>query len=155
MNDSGVILLVEDREEDAELIGKGLRRGNVKNPIQVVRDGEEAVMYLSGQGRYANHEEFPLPALVLLDLKLPKIDGFEVLRWLREQPGLRWLRVIALTSCEEIREVNRAHHLGANSFLIKPHEVEECAAMGELIQEYWLQADQAPTSYRPGKGRAA
>jgi CheY-like chemotaxis protein len=151
MPDTGVILLVEDREDDVELIMRGLRRGRVKNPIQVVRDGEEAISYLSGEGKFANRAEFPLPSLVLLDLKLPKVDGFEVLKWIRSQPGISGLRVIVLTSSELIRDVNRAYDLGANSFLLKPLDFEQFVATGELINQYWLRTARAPTTYRVPK----
>ncbi len=151
MPDTGTLLLVEDRDDDIELIRKGLRRGKVKNPIQVVRDGEDAIAYLSGEGKFANRDEFPLPALVLLDLKLPKVDGFEVLRWVRNQTGLKGLRVIVLTSSQEIRDVNKAYDLGANSFLVKPLDFEQFMATGELIREYWLKTAREPTVYRDAR----
>src|SRR5207245_7487111 len=115
-----VILLVEDREDDIILIRRAFTKGNVLNPLQVVRDGDEAIAYLSGQGRYSNRAEYPLPDLVLLDLKMPRVDGFEVIRWIREQPGLKALRFVVLTSSDEMRDVNLAYQLGANSFLVKP-----------------------------------
>jgi CheY-like chemotaxis protein len=154
MPDTGVILLVEDRADDVELIRRGLRRGRVKNPIQVVRDGEEAISYLRGEGKFSNRAEFPLPALVLLDLKLPGMDGFEVLQWVRSEPGLSGLRVIVLSSSEQIRDVNRAYELGANSFLLKPLDFEQFVATGELINQYWLRSDRAPTTYRGAKNAA-
>ncbi len=148
MPDLGLILLIEDLEDDVTLIRNGLRKGRVQNPIHAVRDGEEAIAYLQGEGKFANRDEFPLPALILLDLKLPRFDGFEVLRWIRSQPGLNGLRVIVLTSSEEIRDVNRAYELGANSFLIKPLDFNQFVATGELINKYWLRTDRAPTTYR-------
>src|SRR5258705_8683596 len=116
MPDQAVILLAEDREDDIALIRKAFARAYVLNPLQVVRDGEEAIAYLSGEGKYSNRAEYPLPDLLLLDLKMPRIDGFEVLKWIREQPGLSALRVVVLTSSEDIRDVNVAYRLGANSF---------------------------------------
>src|SRR5437868_2030655 len=98
MPDQALILLVEDKEDDIVLIRRALAKAGVVNPLQVVRDGDEAIEYLAGERKYRNREEYPLPQLVLLDLKLPGMDGFEVLRWIRGQPGLSSLRVVVLTS---------------------------------------------------------
>jgi CheY-like chemotaxis protein len=145
-----VFLLVEDNEDHIVLFKRAFSRSNVLNPLQVVRNGHEAICYLEGSGRYRNRHEFPLPSLVLLDLKLPGIDGFEVLTWIREQPSLRTLRVIVLTSSEEMRDVNRAYQLGANSFLVKPMELEDLNHLTQAINNYWLWLDKAPNASRPG-----
>jgi CheY-like chemotaxis protein len=92
--DQSVILLVEDLADDVLLIRRAFEKAKVINPIHVVPNGEEAISYLNGSGKYANRAEYPLPDLVLLDLKMPGIDGFEVLRWIRQQPGLSSLRVV-------------------------------------------------------------
>src|SRR5438105_2858307 len=120
MSEYAVILVAEDREDDIILIRRAFARARVVNPIHVVRDGEEALAYLKGEGKYGNRREYPLPELLLLDLKMPRMDGFEVLRWVRSQPDLRLLRVVVLTSSEDVRDVNLAYQLGANSFLVKP-----------------------------------
>jgi CheY-like chemotaxis protein len=146
-------LLVEDREDDVVLIWRGLLRGKVQNPIMVVGDGVEAIAYLRGEGKFANREEFPLPTLVLLDLKLPKIDGFEVLQWIRAQQGLRAMRVIVLTSSQDLRDVNRAYELGANSFVVKSLDFDEFVTTGELINEYWLRSDREPVVYRASEAK--
>src|SRR4051812_3935888 len=93
-----VVLLVEDSEDDILIIRKAFQKAGIPNPMHVVRNGEEAIAYLSGTGKYALRDEYPLPALVLLDLKLPRIDGFEVLRWIRQTSGMTALRVVVLTS---------------------------------------------------------
>src|SRR5215471_9754217 len=124
MSDRSVIMVVEDNEDDIVLIRRAFERAYVINPLQVVRNGEEAIAYLKGIGKYANRPEYPLPDLVLLDLKMPGLDGFDVLRWIREQPGLQSLRVVVLTSSEQMRDVNLAYQLGANSFLVKPADFE-------------------------------
>src|SRR5438874_8305913 len=98
MPDQAVILLVEDREDDITLIRRAFERAKIPNPLQVVRDGSEAISYLAGERKFSNRAEYHLPALVLLDLKMPGVDGFEVLRWLRLQPELRSLLVVVLTS---------------------------------------------------------
>jgi len=153
--DEAVILLVEDRGNEIILIRKALEKGDIFNPLQVVRDGPEALAYLSGEGRYGNRDEFPLPALVLLDLKMPGMDGFEVLSWIRQQPGLRALRVIVLTSSEAPRDVNEAYRLGANSFLVKPMDFKEFVATTTLIKDYWLRTDRGPETFRPARQRNA
>src|SRR4051812_33029458 len=102
MSEQELILIAEDREDDVLLIRRSLERARVLNPIQIVRNGEETISYLQGEGKFANRDEYPLPSLLLLDLKMPRTDGFEVLRWIRQQPALKALRVIVLTSSEDI-----------------------------------------------------
>ena len=150
MPETQVILLVEDREDDVILILNAFRRANVPNPMHVVRHGEEAIHYLAGKGKYAVRSEYPLPTLVLLDLKMPLVDGFEVLRWIRSQPSLSNLVVVVLTSSEQMRDVNRAYQLGANSFLIKPMDFENAIALSSMIRDYWLRTSKAPETSRPG-----
>src|SRR5262249_7704465 len=106
MPETKVILLAEDREDDILLITEAFSRAWIDNPIQVVRDGEEAINYLDGKGKYAVRSEYPLPTLLLLDLKMPRADGFDVLQWIRSQPSLSNLVVVVLTSSEDIRDVN-------------------------------------------------
>src|SRR5712675_2813475 len=114
MSDHAVILLAEDREDDVVIIRRAFLQGRILNPLFVVKDGEEVISYLNGEGKYSNRPEYPLPELILLDLKMPKLDGFEVLRWIRTQPALAGLRVVVLSSSENIRDVNLAYALGAN-----------------------------------------
>jgi CheY-like chemotaxis protein len=152
--EQAVILLAEDRHDDVMLIKRALAKANVRNPVFVVSDGEEALSYLDGAGKYGNRAEYPLPDLMLLDLKMPKVDGFEVLRYLRSQPGFKSLRIIVLTSSEEIFDVNRAYDLGANSFLVKPLEFENFAALMRTMAKFWFQHSTNPSSDRPsGNGR--
>src|SRR5260370_9232565 len=98
MPDQSVILLAEDRYDDIFLIRRAFEKGGLLNPLQVVRNGEEVVAYLKGEGKFANRAEYPLPQLLLLDLKMPLMDGFDVLPWLRPHPSLRALRIDVLTS---------------------------------------------------------
>src|SRR5258708_29079097 len=129
MADQSVILLAEDREDDIVLIRRSFSKAYITNPLLVVRDGDEAISYLEGMGKYSNREEFPLPDLLLLDLKMPRKDGFEVIRWLRKHPTLKALPVVVLTSSNDIRDVNTAYQLGANSFLVKPMDFENFVEM--------------------------
>jgi CheY-like chemotaxis protein len=144
MSDQALILLVEDREDDILLVRKAFERTSTNNPLQAVRDGEEAISYLAGEGKFSNRAEYPLPWLVLLDLKMPRVDGFEVLKWIRKQPGFSSLIVVVLTSSEQIRDVNRAYQLGANSFMVKPLDFQNIVEMSRVIQQYWLQHNQFP-----------
>src|SRR5205085_9985879 len=108
------------------------------NPIQRVADGDEAVTYLLGQGRYADRRAHPLPGLVLLDLKLPRRSGLEVLGWIRQQAGLRRLSVVVFTSSTETSDIDRAYDLGANSYLVKPVDSESLSDVVRSLCGYWL-----------------
>ncbi len=155
IKDEPLILLVEDRDDDTVLIQKAFERANISPALQIVRDGEEAISYLSGTGKYSNRAEYPLPWLVLLDLKMPRMDGFEVLQWIRKEPGLTSLIVVVLTSSEQVWDVNKAYELGANSFMIKPSDFENRTALVNLIHSYWLQHNRFPQALRPeARGRA-
>jgi len=145
--------LAEDREDDIFLIRRAFQKAGIVNPLFVVRDGEQAIAYLEGGGRYSNRAEFPLPELLLLDLKMPRMDGFEVLKWIRQQSGLSSLRVIVLTSSDAIRDVNVAYNLGANSFMVKPMDFENVVELSKSIQDYWLRKSKSPESCREPKGK--
>ena len=151
MPDQAVILLAEDREDDIHLVRRAFKMAFLTNPLQVVRDGEECIAYLSGTGKYSNRAEYPLPDLLLLDLKMPRVDGFEVLAWLQQHPSLSSLRVIVVTSSESIRDVNRAYQLGANSFLVKPSDFLNYIEMSKFLSGFWLRMSKAPEISRPPK----
>jgi len=149
MPDQGVILLAEDREDDILLIRKAFEKGNLLNPLQVVKNGEEVVSYLRGEGKFSNRAEYPLPALLIVDLKMPLMDGFEVIQWVRQQPSLAALRIVVLTSSDHVRDVNSAYRLGANSFLVKPDEFQNYVETCKALKQYWLNMDQTPEISRP------
>ena len=126
------ILVVEDNESDTTLIRRALTNAGIPNPQRFVESGEEAIKYLAGAGTYSDREQYPLPVLVLLDLKLPGMQGFDVVKWIRAHRRFKDLRVLVLTSSIRIRDVNEAYRLGANSFLVKPlnfHNVREVFSM--------------------------
>jgi CheY-like chemotaxis protein len=118
------LLLVEDNEDDIFMMRRAMRIGQVANPLQVVTDGQCALDYLSGSGEYGDRDRYPLPAVVFLDLKLPYVDGFEILSWLGGQPSLSSIIVVVLTSSAEVRDRQKAEALGAKSYLVKPPSAE-------------------------------
>src|SRR5438128_637360 len=118
--DNIVVALVEDSENDIEIISRALLLAQPRNRIIAVQDGRSAIEYFQGSGRYADRNEYPLPGLVLLDLKLPMLDGFGVLVWIRQHALLKDLPVVVLTSSELLFDVTKAYDLGANSYLVKP-----------------------------------
>ena len=141
MREAQVFLLVEDNENDALLLTRAFSRSNLVNPLHVLKTGEEAIEYLQGTGRFSNRAEYPLPVVLLLDLNLPGISGFD---WIRGQRSLAALRVIVLTSSSSIQDVNQAYRLGANSFLVKPMDLEHLCRMTEALEGYWIWMDRAP-----------
>jgi CheY-like chemotaxis protein len=149
MQDGATILLAEDREDDILIIQRAFTEGGIRHPLMVVRDGEEAISYLSGTGRYANRELYPIPALFLLDLTLPVTDGFEVLQWIRTRPELKDLPVIVLTASDRIRDVNQAYRLGAYSFLVKTLDFQDAVALAQSISDYWLKVKQDSSATLP------
>lgn len=138
------ILLVEDDYNDVLLIRRAFRKAKIEPPMSIVSDGDEAIAYLSKEGQYADTERFPVPLLVLLDLKLPRRSGLEVLAWIRQQPKLRRLLVVVLTSSQENSDLDRAYDLGVNSYLVKPVDFQNFVKLVELIDAYWFKHNQVP-----------
>jgi CheY-like chemotaxis protein len=145
VNDGETILMVEDRPADVLLIRRAFGKANIKNPLQVIGNGEDAIAYLAGTGAFTDRDASPLPCLILLDLKLPRKSGLEVLSWLRAQPELKRLPVIVLTSSKETSDVNRAYELGANSYLVKPVMFDTLLGMITTLGLYWLTMNESPT----------
>jgi CheY-like chemotaxis protein len=148
-----VILLADDSDDDVTMFRRAFRRAGFQNPIQVVSHGEDAVAYLKGEGRFANRSEYPLPALLLLDLKMPRKNGFEVLQWLREEISLRSLIVVVLTTSDAVQDINRAYRLGANSFLTKPLSTGEFDQMLDAMHRYWMLFNRPPETRRAASGK--
>jgi CheY-like chemotaxis protein len=149
-NRDPLILLAEDDENDITLFRRALLTADIRNPVEIVRDGEEAIAYLKGEGQFSDRVKYPLPALMLLDLKMPRIDGFQVLDWIRRQSELKALRVVVLTVSRDIYDVTRAYRFGANSFLVKSLDSQTFTQLVESIHQYWLSAGLAPQISRPG-----
>lgn len=138
------ILIVEDDPNDVMLVKRAFEKANVVNPIQVVDNGEDALDYLMGNGEYSNRRDHPLPVIILLDLKLPRRSGLEVLEWLRKQPNLKRIPVVILTSSTENRDINKAYDIGVNSYLIKPVEFKDLLELVRNLKLYWLLLNKHP-----------
>lgn len=138
VSDLDCVLIVDDSDDDKLLLTRSLRKAGVKCRVDTLPDGEAAIEFLSGAGAYSDRLRHPLPILMLLDLKMPRKNGFEVLEWLREQPGLNRIPVIVLTGSREDSDLRRAYDLGANSYLVKPVDSEERSALANALSSYWL-----------------
>jgi CheY-like chemotaxis protein len=132
------VLLAEDDPDDILLTQIAFEKARLANPLQVVRDGEEAIEYLKGDGQYANRLLFPVPILLLLDLKMPRANGFQVLEWLRKQSEFSRLPVAIMTSSDHDPHITRAYQLGADSYLRKPPDAAALLALVQRLHAYWL-----------------
>jgi len=149
--DDKIILLAEDDENDVLLLERAFHKANLHQSLRIVRDGDQAINYLSGRGEYADRERFPLPFLILLDLKMPGTNGFEVLEWVRNDPELKRLLIVVLTSSHLQADVDRAYELGANSYLIKPVEFGEMVNLIQRFEVYWTEINRTPSTPNPAK----
>jgi two-component system, response regulator len=144
MAGDGTILLVEDNQDDEALTMRAFQRNKIRNPIVCVRDGQEALDWLFGEGRYAGRNQADRPAVVLLDLKLPKVDGLEVLRRVRANPATRLTPIVILTSSREDRDRLEGYSLGANSYIQKPVDFEQFVDSIRQLGLYWLVLNEPP-----------
>jgi DNA-binding response OmpR family regulator len=143
------ILQVEDDANDVFLLQRAFTQAGIGTPIQVATDGQMAIDYLEGKVPYGDRRKFPFPSLVLLDLKLPRKSGRDVLQWIRSQPALRRLVVIVFTSAQYVGDVGLAYDLGANSFLVKPADFSEYLEITRLLRGWWLQLNHYASIQEP------
>ena len=143
-NNEFTVLLVEDDLNDIFLVKRAFKIAKIENPLQVATDGLEAMQYLRGEGKYKDPAAHPLPKLIVMDIKMPRRSGFEVLEWLRQQPGLKPLIVVVLSSSSLISDINRAYDLGANSYLVKPGDFDTLIQLVKTLEAYWLMLNQNP-----------
>jgi CheY-like chemotaxis protein len=141
---SDMILLVEDSEDDVFFMERAIRMAGGKTQLYTAKDGQMAVDYLEGAREYADRKLYPLPNLILLDLKLPRVPGLEVLRWIRARPELQTTPVIVLSSSGERADLERGYRLGANSFMVKPSEADDLVAMAKCLSDYWFKYNLVP-----------
>jgi len=145
MNANGsTILLVEDNPDDVLLIRRAFQKAGIGNPVVALDHGDDAVAYLDGTGTYSDRHRYPLPALMLLDLKLPRRSGLEVLAWVRQHEGLKRLPVVVLTSSRDEGDINKAYDLGANSYLVKPVAFDDLLRLVRSVEGYWLMLNERP-----------
>jgi CheY-like chemotaxis protein len=141
-----IVLLIEDNTDDERLTLRALRKNNINNEVVVAYDGQEALDYLFGTGSYAGRDMAVMPAVVILDLKLPKVSGFEVLNRIRSSEVTKSTPVIVLTSSDDEAQIEESYRLGANSYIKKPNDPVEYSDMILQLGMYWLLLNQAPRS---------
>lgn len=145
MRVTNTILLVEDNPVDILLMQRAFRNETFAHiSLHIVRDGDAAVFYLNGDAEYSDRARYPLPTIILLDLKLPRRSGHEVLAWLKQQPELKRLPVVILTSSRQTLDVHQAYDLGVNSYLVKPVGFASLLEMMNTFSEYWLNYTELP-----------
>ena len=144
------ILAVEDEDDDVALLKRAFSKVGIVNPVTFLSDGESAVEYLKGEGKFGDRAAHPLPALILLDLKLPRKSGLDVLAWIREQPGVRRIPVVVLTSSRQSRDLERAYDLGVNSYLVKPVAFDDLLQMIDALKLYWIVFNETPKQAHEG-----
>ena len=149
------ILLVEDEANDVFFMKRAFHLAGILNPMQVAQDGREAMDLLGGEGEYGDRKKFPLPCLILLDLKLPRVMGLDVLQWMGEQAELKTVIVIVLTSSGLEPDIERAYELGANAYLVKPSSHEDLRGIATKIKQFWLELNHGPAARRKFVGLAA
>ena len=132
-----VVLLAEDSGIDAEAIKETLRETGVPNEIFVAEDGEQAIAYLSGIGQFADRSKFPHPTVLLLDLKMPKIDGFGVLEWLKANPPPEDCLIVVLSGMDDVWDIRKAYDLGADTYLLKPLNTDDLRHLQAFFRRYW------------------
>lgn len=142
------ILIVEDEENDLFFLKRALERADIKGPVYAAINGQQAMDYLAGVGQFADRSTFPFPAFIFLDLKLPLVHGLEVLKWVREQPSISPVVVIALSSSSLNSDVECAYRAGANSYVVKPSDPERLVEMAQSFARWWLQFSEPLPRYR-------
>jgi CheY-like chemotaxis protein len=139
------ILLAEDDEDDAFLLRRAFTKARLPNPLQIVPDGEQVLAYLKGDGEYSDRKKHPFPGVVLLDIKMPKLNGLETLAAIRNDPLLKRLVVIFLTSSDQESDINQAFDLRANSYLVKPRNTDGLIEVLQKFRNFWLGLNHYPT----------
>ncbi len=141
---SSLILVADDDENDVMLLRRAFSRAAISNPLEVVTDGAAALAYLQGEGIYNDRLQYPLPCLLLLDIKMPKKTGFEVLSWIRQDSNLKRMLVVMMSASTQMGDINQSYDLGANSYLVKPHDFQTLVELAKTLQHYWISLNQSP-----------
>jgi CheY-like chemotaxis protein len=148
-----LILAAEDEESDRLILEFAFQKAKLPHALIIVRDGQEAVDYLSGKGRYADRTNHPLPGLLVLDLKMPRMNGFDVLAWLTENRQFKELPVIVLSSSADETDMTKARQLGAREYFVKPHTLDALIIIAQQMQARWLSPTTADMTVVPGQVR--
>lgn len=138
------ILLADDSDADRSLFQAALDAAGCEHPLQMVEDGQQAIAYLAGEGPYADRSRFPLPGLVILDVKMPLKNGFETLEWIRGREQFATLPILMMTSSDHPEEIEAAYRKGANAFLVKPPTFRELGEMVLAVEKFWLRFNRRP-----------
>ena len=143
------VLYAEDEDDDVFIMKRAFRDSSISNPLAIATNGQDAIDYLMGVGPYADRGKFPMPCLLLLDLKMPRVSGFEVLDWIRHQRRLDALAVIVLTSSTHPEDMIRAYGLRANAYLIKPSNPAKLLEITKSVKDFWLTHNEPPPDLLP------
>ena len=139
------ILVADDDAQDTMLVKMAVQRASLNLQLASVQDGEEAINYILGKAHFADRRTHPFPKMVLLDLKMPRLSGFDVLDFIRAQPGLRQLPIVIFSSSDDPKDIQRAYDGGANSYLCKPHSNEDLSALLKALEDYWCKFNHFPS----------
>jgi CheY-like chemotaxis protein len=139
------ILVADDDAQDTMLVQLAVKRASLSLHLSSVADGEEAIDYLMGRAQFSDRKAHPFPKMLLLDLKMPRLNGFDVLNFVRQQPGLKQLPIVIFSSSDDPKDIQRAYDGGANSYLCKPHSNGDLAALLKSLEEYWCKFNHFPS----------
>ena len=138
------ILIADDDAQDAMLVRMAAQRAGLGLRLETVVDGQQAIDYLMGRNRYVDRQTHPFPSMMLLDLKMPRLSGFDVLDFIRREPELRRLPVVIFSSSDDPKDIQRAYDAGANSYLCKPHSNDDLSALLKALEDYWCKFNRFP-----------
>jgi CheY-like chemotaxis protein len=145
MSGHSTILVADDDQNDVFFIRRAFQKSGLSHPVMHVIDGQEAIDYLRGEAAFADRGRYPLPALLVLDLKMPKVDGFDVLAWVKARPEFKELPVVVLSSSSREDDIQRAQQLGADDYRVKPADFDDLLALAQDVATRWLRAAQVPS----------
>ena len=148
-SNTNLILLVDDSKDDSLLLKHEFERAGLANPLFFLSSGADAISYLAGEGEFHDRSIYPMPSVLLLDLKMPGMDGFDVLSWIGKRPELKRLLIVVLSGCADVKQVTRAYELGANSYLTKPTNPYDLWNLANFFRGYWTISNRSPRLAEP------
>ena len=149
MDQQNLVLIAEDNPDDALLLRRALQKAGILARLKIVADGEEMLLYLQAKGAYADRAHNPMPSLIILDLKMPRRSGLEVLQWIADNPQLIVVPTIVLSASNLENDVRSAYNLGANTYFVKPTTFEELVETVRMVETYWSRASRIPSQRKP------